>query len=132
MNADLFFLKLPQFINGFVFLSTKIDACLFVKPRSVFSDIKNLIPINDLISQRNPFPCASVIIGASRNRYKQNGKQNYNNWTTPRRLDRNKKHLSQNISFLRGFAPDFIGSKAVFHVDALEVVELYVLSHRRF
>ena len=39
------------------------------------------------------------------------------------------KSLSQNIEGLHGFAPDFIGSKAVFQVNALKIVEVDVLSN---
>ena len=42
------------------------------------------------------------------------------------------KSLSQNIEGLHGFAPDFIGSKAVFQVNALKIVEVDVLSNQFF
>lgn len=37
--------------------------------------------------------------------------------------------LSQNIEGLHGFAPDFVGSKAVLQVNALNIVEVDVLSN---
>ena len=40
------------------------------------------------------------------------------------------KSLSQNIEGLHGFAPDFIGSKAFFQVNALKIVEVDVLSNQ--
>ena len=39
------------------------------------------------------------------------------------------KSLSQNIEGLHGFAPDFVGSKAVLQVNALKIVEVDVLSN---
>ena len=43
-----------------------------------------------------------------------------------------KKSLSQNIQGLHGFAPDFVGSKAVLQVNALKIVEVDVLSNQFF
>ena len=40
--------------------------------------------------------------------------------------------LSQNIEGLHGFAPDFVGSKAVLQVNALNIVEVDVLSNQFF
>lgn len=43
-----------------------------------------------------------------------------------------KKNLSQNNAILRGLVSDFIGSEAVFQIDALKDVDLNVLSDRFF
>ena len=43
-----------------------------------------------------------------------------------------KKKLSKNNARLRGLAPDFVGSEAVFEVDAFKVAEVNVLSNRFF
>ena len=40
-----------------------------------------------------------------------------------------KNTLSQKIIRLRGFAPDFVGSKAVFQINTFIVVELYILGY---
>ena len=53
-------------------------------------------------------------------------------WTVPRPADKKNKSLSQNIKGLHGFAPDFIGSKAVFQVNALKIVKVDVLSNQFF
>ena len=43
-----------------------------------------------------------------------------------------KKNLSQNNAILCGLVPDFIGSEAVFQIDALKDVDVNVLSDRFF
>ena len=53
-------------------------------------------------------------------------------WTVPRPADKKNKSLSQNIEGLHGFAPDFIGSKAVFQVNAPKIIEVDVLSNQFF
>ena len=42
------------------------------------------------------------------------------------------KSLSQNIEGLHGFAPNCVGSKAVFQANALKIIEMDLLSNQFF
>lgn len=47
-----------------------------------------------------------------------------------RRSRQKKQTLSQNMMRLRGLAPNFKRSKAVFHINTLIVVEMDILIHQ--